>query len=278
MPLPPLLVGAAAVGQQIGNWIQGRSNVDKTIEQQKAMAELEWKRSLEMWNKQNEYNAPEAQMERLRQAGLNPNLVYGSGSATATAAPATMPKYNAPTPQYNYPAPGIADMLSQYQDFTIKQATTNNAIEQNRILKAEAEYADKKQRFTAGLLSQKHYYGSLLGSEKVDQERMKTDFLEQSYPYQLQYQSGKVSQQELQRTLSQKQADSLDQKIQYQTKVNDFYLTKMWADLIAKGVGTVGNLLPSGKLGKAIGGSFNQSKRVTPPRYNSMESWRQAGY
>jgi len=32
------------------------------------------------WNMQNEYNSPLQQMERLKAAGLNPNLVYGNGA------------------------------------------------------------------------------------------------------------------------------------------------------------------------------------------------------
>lgn len=34
-----------------------------------------------MWNKQNEYNSPAAQMQRFSDAGLNPNLIYGQGSS-----------------------------------------------------------------------------------------------------------------------------------------------------------------------------------------------------
>lgn len=34
----------------------------------------------------NQYNSPAAQMERLRAAGLNPNLAYGSGTVTSQAA------------------------------------------------------------------------------------------------------------------------------------------------------------------------------------------------
>ncbi len=36
--------------------------------------------NLDMWNRTNEYNSPMAQMERLKQAGLNPNLMYGQGN------------------------------------------------------------------------------------------------------------------------------------------------------------------------------------------------------
>lgn len=40
--------------------------------------------NLESWNRENEYNSPMAQMERLRAAGLNPNLIYGSSSSGAS--------------------------------------------------------------------------------------------------------------------------------------------------------------------------------------------------
>lgn len=38
-----------------------------------------------IWEQQNEYNSPLNQMNRLKSAGLNPNLVYGSGNVTATS-------------------------------------------------------------------------------------------------------------------------------------------------------------------------------------------------
>lgn len=38
------------------------------------------------WNMQNEYNSPAAQMLRLREAGLNPNLVYGNGGSVMQSA------------------------------------------------------------------------------------------------------------------------------------------------------------------------------------------------
>lgn len=42
--------------------------------------------SLADWNMQNEYNSPAAQMARLKEAGLNPNLVYGNGGSQVQAA------------------------------------------------------------------------------------------------------------------------------------------------------------------------------------------------
>lgn len=40
----------------------------------------------EFWDIQNKYNSPEEQMNRLRQAGLNPNLVYGKGADNTAGA------------------------------------------------------------------------------------------------------------------------------------------------------------------------------------------------
>lgn len=47
-------------------------------------------KALQAWNMMNDYNNPIKQMERLKAAGLNPLLVYGSGSVTGntTGSPA----------------------------------------------------------------------------------------------------------------------------------------------------------------------------------------------
>lgn len=53
-----------------------------------------YERDVAMWNEQNAYNTPAAQMERLKVAGLNPMLVYGNGSVvgnTATGSPKYQP-------------------------------------------------------------------------------------------------------------------------------------------------------------------------------------------
>lgn len=57
------------------------ANTSKTIAAAKAEAELAYQRSIEQWNLQNAYNTPSAQMSRFAAGGLNPNLIYGQGSA-----------------------------------------------------------------------------------------------------------------------------------------------------------------------------------------------------
>lgn len=70
-------IGEGAIGAgigMIGSAISQRQNYKYT----KKLMELQYQQNLDLWNKQNEYNAPTAQMQRLQAAGLNPNLVYGS--------------------------------------------------------------------------------------------------------------------------------------------------------------------------------------------------------
>ena len=99
-------------------------NTDATIDANRKMAEYAYSKDLEMWNRQNKYNSPEMQMERFKDAGLNPNLIYGQGTAGNAS---SMPHYSAPTAEYNYkPEVDLPMTLSMFQDFALKQAQTDN--------------------------------------------------------------------------------------------------------------------------------------------------------
>ena len=77
--LPGLAIGAGA-GALMG-YSQDANNAAAQAAADKANAY-----NLSMWNRQNEYNSPVAQMARLKQAGLNPMLVYGGGNVTGNSA------------------------------------------------------------------------------------------------------------------------------------------------------------------------------------------------
>ncbi|AXH76522.1 MAG: DNA pilot protein [Microviridae sp.] len=74
--------------QTMGNYaVSVAANKRQFKNQQKAMA-MQQQYNKELWDYQNAYNTPQAQMERLKAAGLNPRLVYGSGaSAPGNAGP-----------------------------------------------------------------------------------------------------------------------------------------------------------------------------------------------
>lgn len=99
----------AAAGNAISGALTNRAavrvskrNVDKTIKAQRAEAEKAYQRQVEMWNMQNQYNTPEAQMNRYKNAGLNPHLIYGQGTPGNAN---SFPEYQAPNIQYQYEAP-----------------------------------------------------------------------------------------------------------------------------------------------------------------------------
>ncbi len=109
----------------------------QTAENEKAYA-----RSVEMWNMQNRYNSPTAQMSRLRQAGLNPNLVYGSGVTGNSAGSA--PQYQPAKIQRATMEPyrgwnlGLSDAASMYMALRQNKAQVENMEAQNKLIKEQA--------------------------------------------------------------------------------------------------------------------------------------------
>lgn len=71
---------ASAAVTQLGNYaITAAANKKQWKNQQKAM-DKQLQQNKELWDYQNAYNTPQQQMSRLQAAGLNPNLIYGSGA------------------------------------------------------------------------------------------------------------------------------------------------------------------------------------------------------
>lgn len=118
-------------GAQIaGGLLSGRMSYRKSLK----LADYAYGKDLEMWNRMNEYNLPANQMKRLAEAGLNPNMMYGTGQGANVAK--EMPKYQAPTAKYDIDMPNVVGMLSAYQDIKIKKAQVDNlnAQTQTRLL------------------------------------------------------------------------------------------------------------------------------------------------
>jgi hypothetical protein len=97
------------------------------------LAEDAYKRDVDMWNKQNAYNSPQAQMQRYQDAGLNPALMYGQGNSGNAS---NMPTYKPASYHISRPPvqlPDIGSMIQLYSDLNMKNAQIDN-IRQNTAL------------------------------------------------------------------------------------------------------------------------------------------------
>lgn len=87
-----------------------------------------------MWNAANAYNSPQAQMERLKEAGLNPNMIYGSGGNTGMAtAPPQAPGY----PGVSFKLNPLSDMLA-FANVNKVEAQTNTENTRNMLYGLQA--------------------------------------------------------------------------------------------------------------------------------------------
>lgn len=154
-------------GASIYEGYQNRKQAKWNVKQQQqfalnqSKAQREW--DLAMWHKANEYNSPREQMARLKGAGLNPNMIYGSGSATGNTSTATPSYSKAKTPNFlSIPAPAISKMssaLAAYQDFRMKESVIKGKDISNNIGSVEALWA--------GLNASKKYQISHRKSENL---------------------------------------------------------------------------------------------------------------
>lgn len=170
MPLPAILPfipaiasGVAAIGQTITGisnrrWQAKQNEIDRKW--QDAQYARMRKDALADRDFENAYSSPEQQMERLRQAGLNPNLIYGKGAEMVSASTrgSQMPQSNQPAPQldinYGSIASQLGTSLMQYYDAKSKVAQTDNTLAATEVLKREAVLKEKEGYLKDATLAQ----------------------------------------------------------------------------------------------------------------------------
>lgn len=104
-----------------------------------------------MWNKQNAYNTPVAQIERMRQAGLNPNLMYGQGNTgNASSAPsAATPNMAKPNLSYQYLSDvgnTISQGVSQYINAEVAKSNINKSNAETDLVRQQITNAQEDEK------------------------------------------------------------------------------------------------------------------------------------
>ena len=115
---PVGMIGGASLGASIGSSVDTNN---ANVKAQKSANEA----NAALWREQAAYNSPEAQMQRLKAAGLSPQLVYGQVADSKMSSPPTMV---AP-----HRDPVVSrEGLAQWQQ-------VQNMQEQNKLLRAQQQ-------------------------------------------------------------------------------------------------------------------------------------------
>lgn len=138
LTIPLIMAGSSLLGQGIGAASTASIN-KKTRKWNEKMHALQRGESLADFAMQNQYNHPSSQMARLREAGLNPNLIYGEGAVANNAGQIKA----APVESWD-PKPTQIDIgsaagagISAYYDSQVKQATIDNLRSQNTVIEQD---------------------------------------------------------------------------------------------------------------------------------------------
>lgn len=146
----------------------------------KQESELAFEREKEMWNMQNEYNTPLAQMQRYQDAGLNPNLIYGQGSpGNATSAPTYTPSQAQKPNAVSRPEmkmTNLTNMLENLPQYQLLTKQSENQEEITRGLRLDNDFKEKtmdyrlhsqhlKNLLDEGAISRQEYENKLLDIE-----------------------------------------------------------------------------------------------------------------
>ena len=134
----------------------------------------------EMWELQNKYNHPLQKMARLKDAGLNPNLIYGSspGSAVGNAgavAPGKAPEFNVRNPMNAF----MTAKVQQAQSNNLKSVTDLNNVKALTELERTGLTRANKELIQGTLMSNIEIAENQasLGAQQVLQEKLKTKAL-----------------------------------------------------------------------------------------------------
>ncbi|WP_139366091.1 hypothetical protein [Elizabethkingia meningoseptica] len=95
-----------------------------------------------MWNRNNEYNTPLAQMQRLKDAGLNPNLMYGQGTTGNSSAPAKADGANPTQYKLNFLEAAQLHQQQKLNEQSIQLQKSQTELNHAQAQKVQAETAN----------------------------------------------------------------------------------------------------------------------------------------
>lgn len=143
--------GSALAGTGVSAFATGGQN-RKSRAFSREMYQRQFDDNLRLWEMQNLYNSPVQQVARLKAAGLNKALMYGSGGSPGVASSLSAP--SAIKPEFNVPdlsgisnaGNAIANRVLMRYDRDIKVAQAANMRKQNDLLDQQIKLAETETR------------------------------------------------------------------------------------------------------------------------------------
>lgn len=177
-------IGAAAgalLGTGADLYAKAKMN-KKTRQWNEKMYGIQRQDALADWQLQNQYNSPAAQMERLKEAGLSPMLVYGGG-ANQVSQPVRSSDFKQWNPEVPQVGRSVQDTIGTYFNVQMQKAQLDNLRLQATILEEQG----------AGIS-----LDNAIKEQTYDIRGTGFEWKKQDRPYDLQLKKGQVAQQDAQ--------------------------------------------------------------------------------
>lgn len=184
MPIPALVGagliagGASVLGSVFGFGSQQSANstnlqaTRETNETNLQLARMQNDWNVDMWNRSNEYNTYANQLQRWKDAGLNPNTFQGDTSNTQALQSAEMANQQTPQPVQAYdPSNALTQGASSFMQFQVGQAQADAALQS---AKAQTEQAKTAQIMAQIQRERLPFEQSLLSSQALNLDASKT--------------------------------------------------------------------------------------------------------
>ncbi|MCE9419054.1 hypothetical protein K0H38_26115 [Bacteroides xylanisolvens] len=243
------IFGTAA---SIAGNLASNNNIDKQIAEQRRenqanrdwnlnLAKLQNSWNIDQWNRENAYNSPSSQMVRYKQAGLNPDLIYGQQNLSAASPEMTSGDGSQPTDVSNLANKRtIGDIVAQASQTRLTNAQAKLAESQadktdketegqgyqNEILKSDAAFRDALNSGTVQLnnmslkVSEK---GMQLTDEQITKVRKECVQIDQSI------QESRAAIDEIRQKISNLKTDQAISRLRYlmDAKLNEATIKKL---------------------------------------------------
>lgn len=150
--IPLIQAGAMIASQLAGNAAQ-RQAQKRADEYNRLATDTAYQRELSLLKFQNDFNSPAAQMQRFKDAGLNPNLVYGQGSPGNMLSKPSVPQ-QAPSraPQINFQMPDLSALMLQQSQRSLVDTKVEESTVKQDLMRVQTQVAAANPYLKPGFL------------------------------------------------------------------------------------------------------------------------------